>query len=61
MQAPSDKEEEEEEVKKETWHSIPHPIPTLGSDCRAVWVGGRGNLTFIADFRSESWTLPNVC
>ena len=49
-QAPSDGEEGEEEAvkKKETWHLIPHPIPTLGGDCKAEWVGARGNHTFIA-------------
>ena len=33
---------------KEVWHMTPSPIPSLGDGCKVVWVGARGNQTFVA-------------
>ena len=33
---------------KETWHMTPGPIPNLADGCKVVWVGARGNQTFVA-------------
>ena len=34
--------------EKEVWHMTPGPIPSLGDGCKVVWVGARGNQTFVA-------------
>lgn len=39
---------EEAEGGKEAWHMTPGPLPSLGDGCRVVWVGARGNQTFVA-------------
>ena len=33
---------------KGVWHMTPCPIPSLGGGCKVVWVGARGNQTFVA-------------
>ena len=32
----------------EAWNMSPGPIPSLGDECKVVWVGARGNQTFVA-------------
>lgn len=36
------------EEDDETWHMVPRPVPMLGEECKATWVGASGNQTFIA-------------
>ena len=39
---------ERQQQNKEVWHLSPGPIPSLGDGCKVVWVGARGNQTFVA-------------
>ena len=38
----------ENSKENETWYLTPGPIPSLGDGCKVVWVGARGNQTFVA-------------
>ena len=39
---------EDNSKENETWCLSPGPIPSLGDGCKVVWVGARGNQTFVA-------------
>jgi len=50
------------EEDDETWHMVPRPVPMLGEECKATWVGASGNQTFIAvdeSLVSESSTMSS--
>lgn len=38
----------ESSKENETWYLTPGPIPSLGDGCKVVWVGARGNQSFVA-------------
>ena len=45
---PPSEEGGEGKLDDETWHLSPQLIPSLGDGCKVVWVGARGNQTFVA-------------
>ena len=47
-----------DEDDNDTWHMVPGPVMGFGDHRKAMWVGARGNQTFIAvdeSLVSETW------
>ena len=49
---------QKQEEDDDTWHMVPRPVTGFGDHRKAMWVGARGNQTFIAvdeSLVSETW------
>jgi E3 ubiquitin-protein ligase MYCBP2 len=50
--------QKQDEDDSDTWHMVPRPVTGFGDHRKAMWVGARGNQTFIAvdeSLVSETW------
>ena len=50
--------QKQDEDDNDTWHMVPGPVAGFGDHRKAMWVGARGNQTFIAvdeSLVSETW------
>ena len=49
---------QKQEEDDDTWHMVPRPVSGFGDHRKAMWIGARGNQTFIAvdeSLVSETW------